>query len=123
MEPLTTATLAAALTALVNSTAGEAGKAAWASLKTFVTARLVRHPESADALAALEGPAGDHATAEHLASILFTLAQEDQTDRAWLQTWCSEVRSVAQVNNVVTGRAHVSGNVIQAHTINGGIKL
>ena len=121
MEPFTTAALATALTTLVNGAAGEAGKTAWTSLRTFVKSRLGRDPQPAAVVAALEATPTDPATAQRLAIALQDLARDDQTAAAWLSAWLTEVQTHTPVNNVIAGQAQISGNVVQTHTVNGDI--
>lgn len=121
MEPFTTAALAAALTTLVNGVAGEAGKTAWVSMRSFVTSRLTRHPEAIEAIAVLEATPTDAVAAERLAVSLGDLARHDRTAAAWLAAWFTEVQTQTPVSNVIAGQARISGNVVQTHTVNGDI--
>ena len=121
MEPFTTAALATALTTLVNGAAGEAGKTAWTSLRTFVKSRLGRDPQPAAAVAALETTPSDPAAAQQLAVTLHDLARDDHTAAAWLGAWLADVRAQTPVTNVIAGPAQISGNVVQTHTVNGDI--
>jgi hypothetical protein len=123
VEPFTTAALAATLTTLVNGAAGEAGKTAWASMRNFVTTRLARHPQSAEAVAALEASPSDTSAAERLAVSLQGLAHDDQSAAAWIAAWFTDVQTNTPVSNMIAGRARISGNIVQTHTINGDINF
>ena len=124
MDPLTATTLTGTLTALLGSTAGEAGKSAWNALST-VTRQLLgrRAPASVALEAAAEGPVEARAQALEVASaaILVAAAENPEFSKA-LVRWHEQNAGTVQitgssgVSNSVSGHAQVD-RLIQAHTI------
>lgn len=125
MEPFTTAALAAALMTLVNGAAGEAGKASWTALTTFIKSKFARDSTPVAAITAVEHDPQE-ATATRLALTLQELAQDDTDAGTWLDPWFAEALTAAeaaQVSNTITGNATVNGPVVQGHTFTGTINF
>jgi hypothetical protein len=135
VDPLTAPALAATITAVLNSAAGEAGKAAWTRLST-AAGRLLRSASSeADTLAeagtlaevdqAVIAPQAHDLpeAATQAAETLLTLAQQDPDFAELLAAWQAEAvmtnNYTSTVLNTVTGQ--VNGPVVQLHTNHGGI--
>jgi len=127
MEPFTTTALATALTTLVNGAAGEAGKAAWASLTGFLRGKFGRETAPGTALTTLEEAPTDPRGADGLAVLLTELARTDDEAAAWLTPWFEQARvatvtTTGPVTNIISGQAQVH-TVIQGQTFNGPIHL
>ena len=126
MEPMGTAALAAVITALVNGMAGEVGKSVWASLKSFVLARVEHDSAAASALATIEQVPADQGAAKQLAAAIHDVVRADPAAASWLSSWFEEARAAtsapASVTNIVGGEAQVHGPVIQGHNFFGSIQ-
>ena len=131
MEALTASALAATITALLDSAAGEAGKSAWATL-TAATRRLLgsasceattiaKVDEAAIAPQAHDLPAASAQAAE----VLLALAQRDHDFAELLTAWQANsttiVSTTSNTANNVFGS--VGGNSVQLGTNYGGINF
>ncbi|UED83586.1 hypothetical protein [Streptomyces profundus] len=108
------------VTTAAASVAGEAGRQAWDALLSLtrrVTGRAEPDPEPVD-------PSDDEAV-RALARRLAQRAEGDEEFAAQLRDWARTHRSALDggVHNEVSGEARVTGPVIQAGTINGGISF
>jgi hypothetical protein len=121
MEPMTVTALAAALTALVNGAAGEAGKTSWTALVGLIKTRLGRDSRPAVEAAALERAPADEEVATRLAAALHEAATTDRDTAEWLMPWYAETIQEGAVVNAISGQAQIHGHVVQARTITGGI--
>ncbi|MGY1434959.1 hypothetical protein [Streptomyces reniochalinae] len=126
---LTLATTAASVAA--GSAAGAAGQSAWESLLALARRVGGRRPDGAPApdeggLAAVDP--SDEAQVRVLTSWLGEQARADEEFAALLRGWAERHAPVlraerSEVHNTVSGTAQVSGPVIQARDIHGGINL
>lgn len=126
MDPIITAPmLVSALSKLLDSAAGEAGKQAWTALKGV----LDRHRstrETLDADPAGTAPTTAPQTPEQVSALADTLARLAGTDpslAADLAAWHTSVSGTGSGDavNTVTGTVH--GNVLQARDVSGGISF
>src|SRR5690242_19586915 len=131
MEPLTVSALAAAITALFNSAADEAGKSAWTTLTTAISRRLGHASAEANAIAQVEEAAiapqtHDLPTATtQAAEILLALAHRDQAFAELLQAVQGSTRTTinnSSVTNTISGHAQVNKSV-QLDTNYGDINI
>ncbi|SDH03387.1 hypothetical protein SAMN05421505_110183 [Sinosporangium album] len=115
--------LAAIVSALIGGVAGEAGRSAWTSLATLVRRRFGGESR---AVAALES-AESASDAEEITGILVEEAQADQRFAEELASWARQAGAVVhqrqEVTNTISGDARISGPVIQAGNVFGGIHL
>lgn len=113
---LTASALAAVLTQVADTVGGEAGQAAWASLRSLVRRAFGREPERLPA---------DGEAAGALASELVERARRDPEFAAELRAWFADAERVGggNVENVIQGDAHVQGPVVQARDVHGGISF
>ncbi|WP_369199541.1 hypothetical protein [Streptomyces sp. PU-14G] len=124
---LSLATTAASVAA--GSAAGAAGQSAWESLLSLVRRVGGRRP---DGVPDEDGPAAvdpsDEGQVRVLTGWLGEQARADEEFAALLRGWAERHAPVlraerSEVHNTVSGTAHVSGPVIQARDIHGGINL
>ncbi|WP_204030528.1 hypothetical protein [Sinosporangium siamense] len=112
--------LAAIVSALLGGVAGEAGRSAWMSLST-----LVRNRFGGDSAAVAAVERGEDA--EEITGVLVEEARSDPEFAESLDAWARQAGSIVeqrqQVSNVISGDAHVTGTVIQAGNVFGGIHL
>ena len=122
MDPITSAALSTVIVPLASGAAGEAGKQAWATLTTFVKARLGRESPPAAAIEQIDQTA-DPGYADELAGHLHRLSNDDPQAAQWLATWLNSasalVHQTTHVSNVIGGQAQVHGPVVQGHTFSG----
>jgi hypothetical protein len=117
-----TALLGQVLAALTQGAAGQAGQQAWTAL-TALAARLPgRDPAEAEAIEAARAGTPDPA---RLASLLARRAGDDPGFAAELQEWLAGAQALLTAGHVTTNQVtgQVSGTVIQAGDIFGGIRL
>ena len=127
MDPLTASTLAGVLTSMLNSTATEAGKAAWTRLSTAVSTKFGHGSPEAVALVTTEraaaGPEPDAAlpvASLQAAELLLALARRDQAIADLVADLSAPaIDNSSTVTNTINGTVH--GPSVQAHTITGGI--
>lgn len=118
MDLFTTAELTAAITALVNGTAGEAGKSMWNALKGFVAARTAQRSDAVAALTTAERAPENRDAAAQAALVLTEIARTDTAAATWLQSWLTQAGSAApSAINVIGGQAVMHGPVIMSQTI------
>ena len=112
MDPLTAAALSATLVPLVTGAAGEAGKAAWASLASYVRSKLHHDRAAVTAVDVLEQQPADIDAVTQLADRLTAEADRDADTAAWLQTWHDQAAKVTATitNNTISGT--VQGNAV-----------
>lgn len=110
-----------ALTALiVQAAAGEAGKNAWNGLLALARRALGRSHCAHGALEQAEN--GDVGAAAQAAEQLVARARTDPAVAEALGAWMAQARAnVATVTNVISGEAHIRGNVVQARDVGGSI--
>jgi hypothetical protein len=131
VELLTTSALAATITALFDSAAGEAGKSAWATLSAAAARLLGRTSSEATTIARVDEAAiapQTHdlpAASAQAADILLALAHRDHDFAELLAAWHADptvsIHDASTVTNTVSGQ--VNGPVIQLHTNHGGIRF
>jgi len=117
VDPLTAAALSATLIPLVTGAAGEAGKAAWASLASYVRSKLRHDPAAVAAVGVLEQQPADVGTVTKLAVSLAAEADRDTDAAAWLRTWHDDAAKVTATvtHNTISGTVH--GNAVQGGNI------
>lgn len=120
MDAIAADLLTTTVVPLASGAAGAAGKQAWASLVAFIRGRF--GGDAAPMAEALEQHP-DRARAEEFADRLVHLAGQDREFDGWLRRWLHDAAPLThqKVVNVVSGTAHVSGGLVQAHTINGSL--
>jgi hypothetical protein len=118
VDPISVAALTAAITAVAQGTASEAGKQAWNALTRLVHKAFGRHsPPSADLEVLEASPDQKHRIVE-LATVLASRAREQHSFADELATWLINTkgdvnRSEDKVTNTVSGYAQVQGPVVQ----------
>lgn len=118
MELFTAAELTAAITALVNGAAGEAGKSMWKSLKDFVTVRKAERPEAVAALTTAEQTPTDQSAVARFAGALEEIARADPAAATWLRSWLTQAGAPAPAAiNVIGGQPTMHGPVIMSQNI------
>jgi hypothetical protein len=117
MDPMTSATLAATLVPMVSGAAGEAGKAAWASLAGFVRQRFSRDKALVVDLDELAQRPGQTDVAQRLAASLVSAAGQDPAVDAWLRDWYSHAATTITSNTANTINGTVNGPVVQAQQV------
>lgn len=117
-----TTLLGQVLTALAQGTAGQAGQQAWTALAALATRLLGRDSAEAEAIEAARADTPDPAC---LATLLARRAGGNPAFAGELQEWLADAQLLltagSVTSNQVTGQ--VSGAVIQAGNVFGGIRL
>lgn len=126
MDPITTPVLAMVLLKVLDGATGEAGRQLWTKFAGTVQRAFGRKSPQSEATRELEANPADSGRAEVLAGQVVAGAQEDPELRAELEEWFAQARQVTgqgDVTNTIGGNAQVSGNVVQARDIQGGISF
>lgn len=123
VDPISVASLAAAITAVVQRTAGEAGKQAWNTLAKLVQKSFGRHSPPCAELELIGSSPDEEQRILELASVLAGRAREQPSFADELAMWLANVEGYneGEVANVVAGRARVQGPVLQGRNFTGSI--
>jgi hypothetical protein len=120
---LDTSVLTQVVTALAQGAAGQAGQQAWTVLAALAGRLLGRN--SAEARAIEDARIGSSPDPAHLAGVLAARAQADPAFAAAMEEWLTDTQALLATGhgtvNEVTGP--VSGTVIQARDVFGGIRF
>jgi hypothetical protein len=120
LDPLSGPAVAAAISALVAGTAGEADKIAWGSLAALVH-RTFGRGSPPDNLVGGECDAG---VVDALSRELASRAESDPVFAEALRSWVSSASSSpggGEVRNVIAGEAYIEGNVVQTRSVFGSV--
>lgn len=119
LDPLGIPAIAAAVSALVAGTAGEAGKSAWENLVVLVR-RTFGRGSTPDRLVSGERGTG---MVESLSRELASRAESDAAFADALRSWISNASPDPRgdVHNVIAGESYVEGNVVQTRDVYGSI--
>ncbi|MGH3774442.1 MAG: hypothetical protein ACRDRR_01700 [Pseudonocardiaceae bacterium] len=118
IDPISVTSLTAAITAVANGTASEAGKQAWNALTGLVHKAFGRHsPPSTDLEVVGSSPSQEYRILE-LSTILASRAREQRSFADELATWLTDAKrdldfSEGKIINTVSGHAQVQGPVFQ----------
>ena len=117
-----TAPLGQVLTALTQGAAGQAGQQAWTALTALATRLLGRDSAEAGAIEAARAGTPDPA---RLATLLAGRAGDDPGFAGELREWLAGTQALLAAGHVTTNQVtgEVSGTVIQAGDVFGGISL
>ena len=110
------------LTALTQGAAGQAGQQAWTALAALATRLLGRDSAETTAIEAARAGTPDPA---RLASLLARRAGDDPGFAGELQAWLADTQTLLTAGHVTSNQVtgQVSGTVIQAGDVFGGIRL
>ena len=117
-----TTVLGQVLAALAQGAAGQAGQQAWTALAALATRLLGRDSAEAGAIEAARAGTPDPV---RLASLLASRAGDDPGFAGELQEWLADAQVLLAAGHVTSNRVtgEVSGTVIQAGDVFGGISL
>jgi hypothetical protein len=117
-----TTLLGQVLAALTQGAAGQAGQQAWTALAALATRLLGRDSAEAGAIEAARAGTPDPAL---LAGLLARRAGDDPGFAGELQKWLADARVLLAAGHVTSNQVtgEVSGTVIQAGDVFGGISL
>lgn len=117
-----TTLLGQVLTALSQGAAGQAGQQAWTALAALATRLLGRDSAETTAIEAARTGTPDPA---RLATLLARRAGDDPGFAGELQEWLAGTQALLTAGNVTSNQVtgQVSGTVIQAGDVFGGIRL
>lgn len=126
MEAEFTAELAVALAGKVADRLAEAGRAAFQGLVGLVRRRFQSDPAAQEALEAAEADPSDAERLDQLRAALDRLAAEDPAFGAELRSLWRDLQphlTASSGGTINTVSGNVSGNVVQARDVQGGISF
>jgi hypothetical protein len=117
-----TTLLGQVLTALTQGAAGQAGRQAWTALAALATRLLGRDSAEAGAIEAARAGTPDPV---RLASVLARRTSADPGFAGELQEWLADTQALLTAGHVTSNQVtgQVSGTVIQAGDVFGGIRI